>query len=71
MCLAIPVKIKKLKDEIAISEEGKEVDISLVSDELKEGDYLLVHDNLAINTLAKEEAEKIIGVVSECSHSHS
>jgi len=70
MCLAIPVRIKEITKESAISEEGREIDISLITEGLKKGDYLLVHDDLAVNRLAKKEAEKIIKVVGQCSHHH-
>jgi len=71
MCLAIPVKIKEISKEKVISTEGKEIDISLITDKLNPGDYLLVHDSLAVNKLPKKEAEKIINVVNTCSHAHT
>lgn len=70
MCLAIPLKVKRITKEKAISEDDKEIDISLITEDLKKGDYLLVHDDLAINKLAKEEAEKIIKTVKVCKHNH-
>ena len=70
MCLAIPVKIKEVKKDQVVTEEGKEIDISLISEQLKEGDYLLVHDQMAVNKLAKKEAQKILKTVVSCNHSH-
>ncbi len=70
MCLAIPAKIAELGDSQAKTEDGKEIDTSLITEELKEGDYLLVHDQMAVNKLGKKEAEKIIKVVEKCDHNH-
>jgi hydrogenase assembly chaperone HypC/HupF len=70
MCLAIPLKVKEVKDDVAISSQGKEIDISLIKDKVKVGSYLLVHDDLAVNSLPKEEAEKIKEIVGSCHHQH-
>lgn len=67
MCLAIPVKVKKVSKNAAIVEDGKKVDISLVQD-LKPGDYLLVHEHLAINKISKKEAGQILALAKECHH---
>ena len=67
MCLAIPVKIRKIKGQKAEIEDGKKVDISLVQD-LKPDDYLLVHENLAINKISKKEATEILELVQQCHH---
>ena len=69
MCLAIPVKVKKIAGQRAEIEDGKKVDISLVQD-LKVGDYLLVHADLAINKLDEKEAREIIKLAGKCSHHH-
>lgn len=70
MCLAIPMKVKKVEKEGIITDEGKKVDTSLITGKLKVGDYLLVHNDLAVNKIAPDEAKKIIGVVNSCEHSH-
>jgi len=70
MCLAIPLKVKKVEGSKAIDMTGKEVDISLIKKKVKPGSYLLVHDDLAINTLPKNEAEKIREIVGTCHHQH-
>ena len=69
MCLATPVKIKKIKGNKAEIENGKTIDISLVSD-LKSGDYILAHDNLAINKINSKEAKQILKLVKSCHHKH-
>lgn len=71
MCLAIPMKVKKVQKEGVVTAEGKKVDTSLITSELEVGDYLLVHNDLAVNKIAPDEAKKIIGVVSSCSHNHT
>ena len=65
MCLATPVKIKKLKDNRATLEDGKVVNLSLVSD-AKAGDWLLCHGDLAINKIEKEEAQEILKLANSC-----
>jgi hydrogenase assembly chaperone HypC/HupF len=70
MCLAIPLKVKEVKGNKAISEERQEIDISLIADKVKPGSYLLVHGNLAVNTLPEDEAEKIKEIVGTCHHQH-
>jgi hydrogenase assembly chaperone HypC/HupF len=70
MCLAIPVKVKKIQGNFAEIENGKKVDISLVEN-LKKDDYILAHDKLAINKLTTDEAEKIIELAKKCQHQHT
>ena len=70
MCLAIPVKVKKIAGQKAELKDGKKVDISLVQD-LKPGDYLLVHENLAINKISKKEADQILELAGKCHHHHN
>ena len=67
MCLAIPVKVKKIAGQKAELKDGKKVDISLVQD-LKPGDYLLVHEHLAINKISKKEADQILELAEKCHH---
>lgn len=58
MCLAIPAKITKIKDNTAVIESlgvKKEVEISLIPD-AKKGDYVIVHAGFAIQIVEKEEA---------------
>lgn len=58
MCLAIPARILKIKDNKATVESlgvKKEVEISLVPDARK-GDYVIIHAGFAIQIVEKEEA---------------
>ncbi len=70
MCLAIPLKVKEVDKDTAIDVSGKEIDISLIKEKVRPGSYLLVHDDLAVNTLPKKEAEKIKEIVGNCHHHH-
>ncbi len=69
MCLAIPVKVKNIKKNLAELEGGKKVKLSLVPD-VQIGDYLLVHGNLVINKLSPVEAKKILDLIKSCPHHH-
>ena len=75
MCLAIPVKILKIENNMALVDGGcsgeRRVNISLIKDAAV-GDYVLVHADMAINKLDKKEAKKIIKIInnSNCCHEH-
>jgi len=69
MCLAVPVKVKKVTGNSAIIENNKKVDISLIQD-LKAGDYLLIHTGLAINKLKPKEAKEILKLAQSCPCQH-
>ncbi|KKP80110.1 MAG: hypothetical protein A2271_00285 [Candidatus Moranbacteria bacterium RIFOXYA12_FULL_35_19] len=60
MCLAIPAKIIKINDQLAIVDfQGvqKEVNISLV--DVKIGDYVMVHAGFAIEKMEKDNVKEI------------
>lgn len=72
MCLATPVKIKRLAisdKRLAILDQGREVDISLVPS-AKKGDWLLCHGDLAINKIDEDEAKTILEMIRSCQHQH-
>ena len=72
MCLATPVKVKKLnKDEAVVDALGEEmtVDVSLLKD-VKIGDYLFAKGELAIQKVPAEDAEKILKLVRQYEHCH-
>ncbi len=60
MCLAIPGKIKEIKENIAFFDfDDKEykADISLAP-EVKIGDWILMHDGRALSKVSQEEAKE-------------
>lgn len=66
MCLAVPSKVIKIKDDWATVQSNNHqhrVSLSLLKN-VKIGDYLLIHDELAINKLPKTEAKKILEMVN-------
>jgi len=67
MCIATPVKIKKVEGKRAFIADGREVDISLVQN-AKTGDWLLCHANLAINKVEENEAKEILKLNKMCAH---
>jgi len=68
VCLATPVKIKKISGRSAEVEGGKNIDTSLVQEKLSVGDFLLVHEHLAINKISEDEAQQIIELAKSCHH---
>jgi len=67
MCLAIPAKVKSIKEEKAQVDFGegvlREVNITLVN--VKVGDYVLVHAGYAIQVLDEEEAQETLRLWNE------
>lgn len=60
MCLAIPGKILKIKDQLAtVDFQGvqKEINISLV--DVKIGDYVMVHAGFAIEKIDDEYVKEL------------
>lgn len=67
MCLGIPMKIVKIKDDLAVAEVGgakRQVGLTLVSD-IKIGDYVIVHAGYAIQKLDKEQAEETLQLMRQ------
>ena len=67
MCLAIPMKIKKLNGEFAEVESGRlirTINIQMIAD-IKVGDYVLVHAGFAIQKLDPESAKETLRMVDE------
>ncbi len=65
MCLAVPMKIIKIKGVTGIAELGnmqREIGLLLV-DNVKVGDYMIVHAGYAIQKLDEEEALKTISLL--------
>lgn len=73
MCLATPVRIKRLAisdRQLAILDDNREVSVSLVPD-AKKGDWLLCHGDLAINKIDADEARTILRMINKCHHKHN
>lgn len=68
MCLAVPGKILKIKEnmraEVEIGGAIREVGLDMVP-EAKEGDYVLVHIGYAIQTVDEEEAKETLKFLEE------
>ncbi|MFN4227276.1 MAG: HypC/HybG/HupF family hydrogenase formation chaperone [Candidatus Ratteibacteria bacterium] len=67
MCLAIPMKVEKVKGDFAIVSIGnvkREVNISLLEN-VKKGDYVIVHAGFAIEKLDKKEAKRTLEIFKE------
>lgn len=62
MCLAIPGKVLKVDEKVAVVDFGgvrRNAQLDWLED-VHEGDYVIVHVGYAIQILNKEEAEKTI-----------
>jgi hydrogenase expression/formation protein HypC len=61
MCLSIPAKVEKIKDDKALCSVGGstyEANLQLlVHEQVQEGDYVLIHTGFAIQKLDEEDAK--------------
>jgi hydrogenase expression/formation protein HypC len=67
MCLAIPMKIKKIKGEFAEVEAGRlirSVNIQMLPD-LQAGDYVIVHAGFAIQKIDPKKAKDTLRLINE------
>jgi hydrogenase expression/formation protein HypC len=67
MCLAIPMKIKKISGEFAQVETGRlirTINIQML-DRLKPGDYVIVHAGFALEKLDPKEARETLKIINE------
>ncbi len=67
MCLAIPLKLIKINDDIGtIESEGirRKVNLSLVENP-KLGDFIVMHAGFAITIMDQEEGEKTLALISD------
>ncbi len=67
MCLAIPSKIVKIKDNVAtIDVDGVRREASLLLlENPKVGDYVIVHAGFAINKINEEDAMESLRLMKE------
>ncbi len=65
MCLTIPGKIEKIKDNgniiVNYSGEKRQADIAIVK--VKKGDWVIVNNKIIIDKLSKDKAKKFLEVV--------
>ena len=67
MCLAIPLEVIEINDNIAkvsIGNTTREAYLDLM-DKVEVGDFVLVHAGFAIEKLDKEEVEKTLALFKE------
>ncbi len=67
MCLAIPLRVKSIKGDIAVGEvDGIEREVSLMmTPDAKVGDYVIVHAGFAIQILDQKEAEENLDILRQ------
>lgn len=58
MCITAPQKIIRIEGNLAIIENEKKVDVSLLPD-AKTGDWILAHAGLAIKKISAKDAETV------------
>lgn len=67
MCLAIPMKVKKLKGDFAEVESGqlvRTINIQMLAN-IKAGDYVIVHAGFAIEKLDPDKAKETLRLINE------
>jgi hydrogenase assembly chaperone HypC/HupF len=65
MCLAVPVKIKKingLEAEVLRDNKTQKIDITMMP-ELKKGDWVLTNGILAVKKINAKEAEEFFNLI--------
>ena len=70
MCLAIPVEIESIKDQVAHCRVGEgetylDASLMLMSEEVEVGDYLIVHAGFALRKLDPKEAEETLKILRD------
>ena len=63
MCLGIPMRVKKIKQEFAEVESGRlirTINIQMLPN-IKAGDYVIVHAGFAIQKLQEDVAKETLG----------
>mgnify|MGYP001447645522 CR=1 FL=1 len=67
MCLAIPMKIKKIEGAFAKVETGRltrTINIQMLA-YVKEGDYVIVHAGFALEKLDPKKAKETLRLIDE------
>ena len=69
MCLAVPMKIISIADDMAVAEiDGvrREASLMMLDEDAGIGDYVLIHAGFAISKLDEEAALETIALMREC-----
>jgi len=67
MCLAVPLKLIEIKNDIGTIESGgirRKVNLSLVENP-KLGDFVVVHAGFAITIMDQEEGQKTLALIND------
>ena len=67
MCLAVPMQVKTIEDEVAICEiDGVQLEASLMMlDDVKICDYVLIHAGFVIEKIDDDEAQLTLKALRE------
>lgn len=70
MCLAIPVEIQSIEDQVARCRVGEgetflDASLMLLAEEVEVGDYLIVHAGFALRKLDPKEAEETLKILRD------
>ncbi|WP_027722917.1 HypC/HybG/HupF family hydrogenase formation chaperone [Maridesulfovibrio zosterae] len=70
MCLAIPVEIESIDNQIARCRVGEgetflDASLMLMADEVEVGDFLIVHAGFALRKLDPKEAEETLKILRD------
>ena len=68
MCLAVPMKILKIKDhqaQVDIGGTRREIRLDILDRPPRVGDYVIVHAGYAIHTIDEREAKETLGYFEE------
>jgi hydrogenase expression/formation protein HypC len=67
MCLAIPARIKSIRDQMAtIDMEGTQLDVSLLLlEDAMVGDFVIVHAGFAIHKIDEQEAMESLKILRQ------
>lgn len=68
MCFGVPGKVIEIKGgqaKLKLPDHEHWVDTGMIEDGVKVGDYLLTYQNMAINKVAPEEAEKTWTILNQ------
>lgn len=68
MCLAVPMEIKSIEDNVAQVEIGgvkNEVRLDIIDEQPEVGDFVIVHAGFAIRRLDREEGLETIKLFEE------